>query len=58
MGGDDKRGRLIGHPKGGLNTKVRAVTEAKGRPIRFFIPAGQVSDCIGAAALLGSLPTP
>jgi hypothetical protein len=58
MGGDDKRRRLIGRTKGGLNTKLRAVREAKGRPIRFFRTAGQVSDCIGAAALLGSLPSP
>ena len=32
------------------------MTDAKGRPIRFFMTAGQVSDYIGAAALLGSLP--
>ncbi|WRH61582.1 MAG: IS5 family transposase [Fuscovulum sp.] len=29
---------------------------AKGRPLRFFMTAGQVSDYTGAAALLGSLP--
>ena len=29
---------------------------AEGRPIRFFMTAGQVSDYTGAAALLGSLP--
>ena len=39
-----------------MNTKLHAVTDAKGRPIRFFISAGQVSDHTGAAALLGSLP--
>ncbi len=39
-----------------MNTKLHAVTDAKGRPIRFFISAGQVSDYTGAAALLGSLP--
>ncbi len=39
-----------------MNTKLHAVTDAKGRPIRFFLSAGQVSDYIGAAALLGSLP--
>jgi transposase len=42
--------------KGGMNTKLHAVTDAKGRPIRFFMTAGQVSDYTGAAALLGSLP--
>ncbi len=39
-----------------MNTKLHAVTDAKGRPIRFFISAGQISDCTGAAALLDSLP--
>uniref|UniRef100_A4WR28 Transposase IS4-like domain-containing protein n=1 Tax=Cereibacter sphaeroides (strain ATCC 17025 / ATH 2.4.3) TaxID=349102 RepID=A4WR28_CERS5 len=33
-----------------------AVGDAKGRPIGFFMSAGQVSDYSGAAALLGSLP--
>ena len=39
-----------------MNTKLHAVTDAKGRPLRFFMTAGQVSDYTGAAALLGSLP--
>ncbi|WP_239175945.1 IS5 family transposase, partial [Citrobacter youngae] len=33
-----------------------AVTDASGRPISFFITAGQVSDYTGAAALLDELP--
>ena len=52
----DKRGRLISRTKGGLKTKLRAVTAAKGRPLKFFMTAGQVSDYTGAAALLGSPP--
>ena len=39
-----------------MNTKLHAVADAKGRPIGFFMSAGQVSDYTGAAALLGSLP--
>jgi transposase len=39
-----------------MNTKLHAVTDTNGRPIRFFITAGQVSDYTGAAALLSSLP--
>ena len=42
--------------KGGLNTKLHAVTDARGRPISFFMTAGQVSDYTGAAALLDGLP--
>ena len=49
-------GRLIGRTKGGMNTKLHAVTDANGRPISLFMTAGQVSDYIGAAALLDSLP--
>ena len=50
------RGRLIGQTKGGMNTKSHAVTDTIGRPIRFFMTAGQVSDYTGARALVESLP--
>lgn len=56
-GPGDQRGRAIGRTKGGMNTKLHAVTDADGRPIRFFMTAGQVSDYTGAAALLNSLPS-
>jgi transposase len=39
-----------------MNTKLHAVTDADGRPVRFFMTPGQVSDYTGAATLLGSLP--
>ena len=42
--------------KGGMNTKLHAVADAEGRPIRFFMTAGQFSDYTGAAALLSGLP--
>ena len=50
------RGRLIGRTKGGMNTKLHAVTDAIGRPIPFSMTAGQVSDYTGPAALLSHLP--
>lgn len=50
------RGRLIGQTKGGMNTKLHAVTNTSGRPVRLFITVCQVSDYIRAAALLSSLP--
>jgi hypothetical protein len=31
-----------------MNTKLHAVTDANGRPLRFFMTAGQVSDYTGA----------
>ena len=39
-----------------MNTKLHAVTDTSGRPIRLFITAGQVSDYTGAMALLNNLP--
>ena len=50
------RGRLIGQAKGGMNAKLYAVTNDSGRPVRFFITAGQVSDYTGAGALMNALP--
>ena len=37
-----------------MNTKLRAVTDANGRPLSFFMTAGQISDYTGA--LLDDLP--
>lgn len=39
-----------------MNTKLRAVTDAEGRPLSFFMTAGQVSDYTGAAARVDDLP--
>ena len=39
-----------------MNSKLHAVTDAAGRPIRMFLSAGQCSDYIGARALLEALP--
>jgi transposase len=39
-----------------LNSKLHAVCDGQGRPIRLFLTAGQTSDFTGAAALLASLP--
>ena len=40
-----------------MNTKLHAVTDAEGRPIRLFITAGQVRDYTVARALVSSLPS-
>ncbi len=40
-----------------MNTRLHAVTDAIGRPIRFFMTAGQVSDYTGARVLVSSLPS-
>jgi len=41
------RGRLIGRTRGRMNTKLHAVCDAEGRPIRLFMTTGQVSDYTG-----------
>ena len=48
-------GRLIGQTKGEMTTKPHAVTEGNGRPVHFFITAGQVSDYTGAAVVTNGL---
>ena len=40
-----------------MNSKLHAVTDASGRPLRIFLSGGQCSDYIGARALLETLPT-
>ncbi|GAB6854147.1 hypothetical protein JCM15831A_11710 [Asaia astilbis] len=39
-----------------MNTKLHAVTDRNGRPIRFFMTTGRISDYAGAATLLDDLP--
>lgn len=39
-----------------MNTPLHAICDSRGRPLNLFVAAGQVSDYIGARALLGSLP--
>ena len=39
-----------------MNTKAHAICDSQGRPLDLFITSGQVSDHIGARALLSSLP--
>jgi transposase len=39
-----------------MNTKLHAICDSHVRALNFFVTAGQVSDYIGARALLSSLP--
>ena len=39
-----------------MNTKLHAICDSQGRPLDLFVTAGQVSDYIGARALLSGLP--
>ncbi len=48
--------RCIGRTKGGLNSKLHAVCDSRGRPVRLLLTAGQISDYEGARTLLPDLP--
>lgn len=39
-----------------MSTKLRALTDANGRPLSFFMATGRISDYTGAAALLDEPP--
>jgi transposase len=53
---DNDECRLIGRTKGGMNTKLHAICDSKGRPLDLFVTAGQVSDYIGARVPLSGFP--
>jgi transposase len=44
--------QAIGRSKGGLSTKIHALVDALGNPLRFLLTPGQAHDLIGADALL------
>ncbi|MGH9807854.1 MAG: IS5 family transposase [Terriglobia bacterium] len=48
--------RRIGRTKGGLNSKLHAVCDGKGRPLVMLLTEGQMSDFKGAALMLPALP--
>jgi len=54
--GEREDGRRIGGTKGGLNSKLHAVTDAIGRPVRMIPTAGRISCCTGTPRLVGDLP--
>src|SRR6266567_1781078 len=50
-GGD----RCMGRSRGGLTTKIHALTDAHGLPLELVLTPGQAADCPTAAKLLGRL---
>ena len=54
-----KRGALahgIGRTKGGRNTKLHAVCDAKGRPCVLLLTPGNVNDCKVAKFCIAAMP--
>ncbi|MDR0715254.1 MAG: transposase [Puniceicoccales bacterium] len=45
-----------GRTKGGLGSKLHALCDSLGRPVRLLLTAGNVSDAVGVAELLKDLP--
>ena len=54
-GGPD---HAIGRSRGGLSTKIHAVVDEQGLPVRLLLSAGQASDMAAVPDLLAGLPTP
>ncbi|MER8406837.1 IS5 family transposase [Mesorhizobium sp. M1307] len=50
------RDHCLGRSRGGLTTKIHALVDAKGRPIKLMLTAGQKSDIASAADLITDLP--
>src|SRR5674476_1272494 len=48
--------RAIGRSRGGLTTKIHAVVDALGNPLRFILTPGQASDITQAETLIEGLP--
>ena len=45
-----------GAPQGGLNSRLHAVCDGQGRPVRLLLTAGQMNDLHRTAMLLPALP--
>jgi transposase len=48
--------RRIGRTKGGLNSKLHALCDEKGRPIVLCLSQGQLSDHVGAKLIYPAIP--
>jgi transposase len=47
--------QALGHSRGGLSTKIHALVDALGNPLRFLLTPGQAHDLTGADALLPNM---
>src|SRR4051812_5962568 len=51
----DPNQQAIGRSRGGLSTKIHALTDALGNPTRFLLTPGQAHDLVGSDVLLTDL---
>ncbi|WP_229839352.1 IS5 family transposase [Sphingomonas glacialis] len=54
-GGKGGRSRAIGISRGGRNSKLHALTDGQGRPLRFLLTGGNIADCRADDVLLDDL---
>ncbi len=50
------RDRCLGRSRGGLTTKIHALVDGQGRPIKLQLTAGEKSDIASAEGLIADLP--
>ena len=55
MGGRDPNQQAIGRSRGGLSTKIHALTDALSHPTRFLLTPGEAHDLVGSDVLLTDL---
>ena len=55
LGGRRALVQAIGISRGGRNSKLHALTDGEGRPLRFLLTGGNVADCRAADVLLDDL---
>ena len=52
MVGEKTADKAVGRTRGGLNTKIHAVVDGLGNPVKFLLSAGNDNDCVHAVELL------
>ena len=52
MAGEKTADKAVGRTRGGLNTKLHAIVDGLGNPVKFLLSAGNDNDCVYAVELL------
>ena len=52
MAGEKTADKAVGRTRGGLNTKLHAIVDGLGNPVKFLLSAGNDNDCVHAVELL------
>ena len=55
MAGEKTSDKAVGHTRGGLNTKIHAVVDGLGNPVKFLLSAGNDHDSVHAIDLLAKV---